>query len=374
MPRRFALIGNQAFSMLRFRSSLIAALVARNVELFALAPDYTEEHRAQIRSLGAEPVDYRMQRNGINPVQDGVTILSLVAALRAINPDYVLSYAIKPAVYGTLAAALSGVPNRFVLIEGLGHVFISRPNFENRVLKSVVLILYRAALGLTAETFFLNEDDKADFLANRLVPNKKATVIGAIGLDLRQWTPTQQPIQDPVTFTFIGRLLREKGIIEFVQAARVVKARHAAARFIILGDVDTNPSSVERTQVQGWVEEGLIEWPGHVNVKEWLAQSSVFVLPSYREGMPRSTQEAMAMGLPVITTDVPGCRETVEKGQNGYLVAANSPGALAEAMLKFIASPDKIQKMGKRSREIAEFKFDENVFNERIIRLMNVQS
>lgn len=372
MPRRFAMIGNQAFSMLNFRSSLIAALVARNIELFALAPDYTDAQRAQIRRLGAEPVDYRMQRNGLNPVQDATTLLSLAAALRSIDPEFVLSYAIKPAIYGTLAAALTGVPHRFALIEGLGHIFLSGINFRGRVLKLVAMALYRAALGLTTETFFLNEDDRVDFLANRLISTQKATVIGAIGLDLKTWTPARAAIQVPVTFTFVGRLLREKGIVEFIHAARMVKARNAAS-FVVLGDVDTNPSSIDRNQMQEWVDEGLIEWPGHVNVKEWLARSSVFVLPSYREGMPRSTQEAMAMGLPVITTDVPGCRETVDQGQNGYLVPAKSAGALAEAMQKFISNPDRIQDMGKRSRELAEIKFDENAFNHRILKAMKVE-
>lgn len=371
MPRRFALIGNQAFSMLNFRSSLIAALVEKGIEVFALAPDYTEAQRHEMRALGAEPVDFKMQRNGLNPIQDGLTLLSLVAALRKLKPDTVLSYAIKPSIYGTLAAALARAPRRFVLIEGLGHVFLGSSTIRGRMLKTIALTLYRIALSKARKVFFLNTDDRTDFLAHNLLPQSKTIVVGAIGIDIQKWSPCP-PVLSPMTFIFVGRLLREKGIVEFIDAARAIKIRHDDTRFVVLGDVDTNPSSINRTQVSQWVAEGLIEWPGHVSVKDWLAQSSVFVLPSYREGMPRSTQEAMGMGLPVITTDVPGCRETVVDGLNGYLIPAKSSQALSQAIEKFMANPDLVGEMGKQSRQIAEARFNERTFNETMIRSMGL--
>lgn len=364
MPKltRLVLIGNQAFSMLNFRGPLIKALGIAGVEVFALAPNYTAAQRAEIRALGAKPVDYRMERNGINPISDSITLASLVSVLRRIKPDIALSYAIKPVIYGTLAAAIAGVPRRFALIEGLGHVFLGAPTLKGRLLKSVACRLYRAALSRAEETLFLNQDDRADFIALNLVDSNKAHVIGPIGVDLEKWKPVP-PVLEPLTFLFVGRLLREKGICEFVEAARLVKAKDPRSHFIVLGDVDTNPSSVTPQQVRDWVEEGVIAWPGHVDVATWIANSSVFVLPSYREGVPRSTQEAMAMGRAVITTDVPGCRETVVDSVNGFLVPARNTRALATAMERFVATPTLAETMGRESLVIAQKKFSSREAN-----------
>jgi glycosyltransferase involved in cell wall biosynthesis len=163
---------------------------------------------------------------------------------------------------------------------------------------------------------------------------------------------------EPFTFLLVARLLREKGILEYVEAARLVKAKYPKVRFILLGALDVNPSSLTQKELDSWVSEGLLEWPGHVAVQPWLTQTSVFVLPSYREGLPRSTQEAMAMARPVITTDVPGCRETVIENVNGFLVPARDSAALAQAMFKFVEQPDLVGPMGQQSRLMAEMYFD----------------
>jgi len=363
---RFALIGNQAFSMLNFRGPLIQDLVAKDIEVFAFAPDYDEASRQAVHALGAQPIDHRLARTGINPFHDAATIADLVGRLRSIRADVALGYSIKPSIYGTLAAWMAGVPKRFAVIEGLGHVFMDHPTPKGRALRVVVSALYNLALGLATRTFFLNEDDRADFLRFGLVTADKTEVIGAIGVDLSVWRPAP-PVTDPMTFLFIGRLLHEKGIVEFVEAARQVKSAHPDTRFVVLGDVDSNPSSITRSLVEGWVAEGLLTWPGQVNVAPWIAQSSVFVLPSYREGVPRSTQEAMAMARPVITTDVPGCRDTVEDGANGFLVAAKDAQALAAAFHRFIENPLLVQEFGTHSRLMAEQRFDVRKANERLI-------
>lgn len=369
MPKRLALIGNQAFSMLNFRGALISTLVAEGVDVFAFAPNYTEEERNKVKALGATPVDYRMQRNGINPVEDLLTFLSLASGLRRVQVDTSFAYAIKPVIYGTMAAAVVGVPKRFALIEGLGHIFLNKPSAKGQALKTLALKLYRTALDKARHTFFLNNDDMAEFIALGLVQPSKATVVGAIGIDLEKWRPAP-PVLEPLTFLFVGRLLREKGIVEFIDAARSVKRRQPNVRFIVLGDVDTNPSSVTTEQVASWVAEGVIEWPGHVEVGPWLAQASVFVLPSYREGIPRSTQEAMAMGRPVITTDVPGCRETVVDGRNGFLVPARDATALGEAMMRFVENPRLILDQGVIARSMAESQFDVLKSNARLLKLL----
>ena len=208
-------------------------------------------------------------------------------------------------------------------------------------------------------------------MAAGLVGPDKATTIGAIGVDLDEWRPAPA-VLDPLTFLFVGRLLREKGILEMIEAAKRVKQRHPSTRFIVLGAPDSNPSSISSQQASDWVSAGLIEWPGQVDVKPWLAQSGVFVLPSYREGVPRSTQEAMAMARPVITTDVPGCRVTVEDGVNGFLVPSRDVAALEGAMLRFVDNPGLIAPMGFASRRIAEKLFDAKKSNAAILSAMHV--
>lgn len=371
MPKRLALIGNQAFSMLNFRGPLIRDIVARGHEVFAFAPDFDERSRSALRALGAEPVDHGLRRTGMNPIRDAAGLVDLVRKLRSIRPDVALGYSIKPATYGVLAAWIAGVPRRYAMIEGLGHVFMEQPSLKGQALRAAVSLLYRTALARADRTFFLNPDDREDFLQLGLIDSAKAEVIGGIGVDLDLWRPAP-PVIEPMTFLFIGRLLREKGIVELVEAIRTVKAAHPEVQFILLGDVDSNPSSVSRAEAESWVAEGLVTWPGQVDVAPWIAKSSVFVLPSYREGVPRSTQEAMAMARPVITTDVPGCRETVIEGRNGFLVPVRNAVSLAEAMVQFIEQPDLVAAMGAESRRMAKERFDVARVNGRVIEAMGV--
>lgn len=369
MGKRLALIGNQAFSMLNFRGPLIRDIVERGHEVFAFAPDFGDLTRQAVWQLGGTPVDHGFERTGINPVQDATALVDLVSKLRAIQPDIALGYSIKPATYGIMAARMAQVPRRFAMIEGLGHVFMGHQSLKGKALRVAASLLYRTALGWTERTFFLNLDDKADFLRFGLVSEKRAEVIGGIGVDLSVWKPAP-PVTEPVSFVFVGRLLREKGIIELIEAMRRVKAKRPEVQLTVLGDVDSNPSSVSRDEVEAWVAQGLVIWPGQVEVAPWIAQSSVFVLPSYREGVPRSTQEAMAMARPVITTDVPGCRETVVEGRNGFLVPAKDASALTDAMLRFVERPQLVAPMGAESRNMAEERFDVAKVNARLIEAM----
>lgn len=355
-----SIVSSQAFSLVNFRGSLISALVRENFLVYALAPDYDDELRQQIVELGAEPVDFRLARTGMSPWRDVLDMLSLAIVLRRLRPNISLGYFIKPVIYGTLAAWMVGVPRRVALIEGLGYVYTSTGKsfpWKRRVLRSAVSGLYRIALARAHCVVFLNVDDRSEFVDGGLVESARAVNLGAIGVDLRAWSPVSV-VTKPVTFLLIGRLLREKGIIEFAEAARLVKLSEPGARFVLLGGLDTNPSGLGKVQVETWVKEKLLEWPGHEAVKPWLAQASVFVLPSYREGVPRSTQEAMAMGLAVITTDVPGCRDTVVDGVNGFLVPVRDATALADAMMRFVNSPELIASMGRESRRLAVERFD----------------
>lgn len=364
--KKIAIISNYAPFLINFRAPLIKTLAARGVHVLALAPNFDDQTRAAMRALGAEPIDTVMSRTGINPIADSIDTWRLSKLLKKLRPDITFGYTIKPVIFGSIAAKLAGVPRRFAMVEGLGYVFTPGAegfSFKRKILKRIVLWLYRIGMAQADKIIFLNPDDPAELVAAGVLPANKCFLLGGIGVDLLQW-PMQPPAISPVTFMLVARLLREKGVEDYVAAARIVKNRYQNARFILLGGLDENPGSITEDDVQTWVNEGLVEWPGHTEVPPWLMQTSVFVLPSYyREGVPASTQEAMAMGRAVITTDVPGCRETVVNGENGFLIPVRNPQALAEAMMKFIEQPELIIKMGMRSRQIAEEKFDVHKIN-----------
>lgn len=370
------IIGNQAFSLLNFRGPLIVDMVAKGLEVFAFAPDYDEDTRAAVHALGAEPVDYSLSRTGMNPFRDVVDMLRLVFLLRRLKADITLTYFAKPVIYGTLAAWLARVPHRFAMIEGLGYIFtpgVGPESLKRKMLQGTVILLYSKALRHANRIFFLNKDDMNEFLKRQVVLPTKSFLLGGIGIDLNEWK-TAPSATNPVTFLLVARLLREKGIIEYVDAARIIKRKYPKTRFLLVGNLDTNPGALSRTEVETWVTEGTLAWPGHVpDVRPWLTKASVFVLPSYyREGVPRSTQEAMAMALPVITTDAPGCRETVINGVNGFLIPVRNAEALAAAMERFILQPDLIDKMGQASRRIAEERFDVRKINQIILQKMGI--
>ncbi|QNI78258.1 putative alpha-galactosyltransferase [Synechococcus sp. RS9909] len=232
--------------------------------------------------------------------------------------------------------------------------------------------LYKFALLDLNRVIFLNKDDSEQFIAGGIISRPQSFVLGAIGVDLDYFSPPDLPVSAPV-FTMIARLVREKGVEDFLNAARIVKAQYPDAFFYLLGGLDDQKKSFTNYDLCRWKSEGIVSFPGHVNVKHFLYQTGVFVLPSYyREGVPRSIQEAMAVGLPVITTDVPGCRDTVVDGLNGFLVPAHNPVSLAQAMIKFIISPEMIVKMGRESRRIASLRYNVHEVNQRLCSLIDL--
>lgn len=370
---RVVIIANQAVSLINFRGPIIQEIVKRGHDVIALAPDYNDISRSRVRDTGASPTDYCLSRTGLNPLRDVWDFLNLIRLIKSLRPDMTLAYSIKPVIYGTLASWVSRVPKRFALIEGLGYVFTEaekKLSAARLFLRTIVLLMYKLALSKATRVLFLNRDDLTEFTWNSLVSTNKAYILGPIGVDLKNFVAAL-PVKNPITFIFVGRLLKEKGLYEFVEAARQVRSQYPDTQFLILGDSDTNPGSIKRKEVEGWVRAGLVEWPGHVeDVRPWLARASVFVLPSYREGVPRSTQEAMAMARPVITTDVPGCRETVIHGVNGFLVPTRDVGSLARAMERFIQEPELIERLGKESRRLAEERFDVVKINRRFLSIL----
>ena len=374
---RILLIGTTAECVYNFRKDLILTLVAKGYEVYAFTTDYIPSELEKISALGATPVPYVFSRGGLNPLNEFKNTIILYQKIKKINPYLVLSYFAKPAIFGTLAAKMAKVPRIFAMLEGLGYTFTDQPeglSTKTKFIKQSQIALFKLSLPLADGVIFLNHDDPKDLLIHNKMQVKNVHVPVVTGADKEAFPYSARHPKNNVNFLFIGRLLKEKGINEFIEASKIVKNRHPQAKFVVLGAVDnSNLGSLTGDDVKKLVETDLIIYPGRVdNIAQWIEESDVFVLPSYREGVPKSTQEAMAIGRAVITTDVPGCRETVIDGVNGFLVPKWNPQALAEKMSYFIENPEIITQMGEESYKIAEKKFDSRRVNENMINILGL--
>jgi glycosyltransferase involved in cell wall biosynthesis len=372
-----AIVTSIAYSLANFRGQLIEDLVARGLRVYALAPDFDEKTRAAVRALGAEPLDFSLERTGMRPLRDLRDTARLTRQLRQLKPDLTFCYFVKPVIYGSLAAWAAGVKRRYALVAGLGFVFAqdaAGQGIKRRLLQRMVSRLYERAFRVCRKVFFQNDDDVAHFVsAGRLDPGKVVRLAGT-GVDLERLQPAP-PQLSPIRFLLMARLLREKGIVEFAQAGAIVRRSHPGAEFILAGGLDPNPGGLSEAEIRRWFHGDGLSWLGHVDdVVPIIRACSVYVLPSYyREGVPRSIQEAMAMARPVITTDSIGCRDTVEPDRNGFLVPVRDATSLAAAMTRFIAEPGLIETMGNESRQLAEERFNVREINAKILESMEIQ-
>jgi glycosyltransferase involved in cell wall biosynthesis len=374
---KILLIAGLADSLVNFRGPLIKALQDRGLDVHVAAPNMPENDtgRQRLIAMGLSVYQVPIRRTGINPFADLHLSWSLFLLVRKIAPDMVLAYTIKPVIYGTFAAWLARVPKRFVLITGLGYAF--QDSGKRAFLQALVQYLYRLALARAQHVFFQNKDDLFLFhKLNILSLNAPASVVNGSGVDLNSFAVKPLPetgLLGGAKFLFIGRLLGDKGVREYMQAARLVRRIHPEVEFMLVGWKDSNPNSIIQDELDYWVADRSIEFLGRLtDVRPAIEACSVFVLPSYREGTPRSVLEAMSMGRPIITTDAPGCRETVIEGENGFLVPVKDVDALVKAMERFILDPSLISRMGKRSREIAEEKYDVHKVNAVMLNAMGI--
>ncbi len=374
-PRRILVIAGLNRSLINFRGPLIKALCDAGLEVHAAAPELTTNFvvAGKLREWGVSCHDVVLQRAGINPVTDLQGLVGLYRLMREVRVDAVLGYTIKPVIYGTLAAWIARVPRRFALITGLGYAFTGEATGKRKLIQQMARKLYALALGMSERVFFQNPDDQALFRELKLVPARvPSTVVNGSGIDLSQFQPAALP-QKQTVFLLIARLLGDKGIREYVAAAREIRKRHPEVVFRLVGAVDDNPDSVSTEEVESWQQDGTIEYLGRLDdVRPAIEGCSVYVLPSYREGTPRTVLEAMAMGRAIITTDAPGCRETVVDGDNGFLVPVKSVDKLVEAMQRFIDKPELAAQMGGRSRQIAEDKYDVHKVNQVMFSAMGI--
>ena len=370
---RIAVVGGFAPSLINFRRELLEALVAAGHDVVAAA---SEDDPAIGRALGELGVTYRpipLSRTGSNPLDDLKTLYRFYRAWRDLQPDIILAYTIKPVAYGLFAARLAGVQRRHAMITGLGSGLVEAHGVGGRVKKAIALFLYRRGLKGAKAVFFQNPDNQAFFNSHGLIgPSSRQVLINGSGVNLDQFAPSP-PDAGRLAFLLIARLLIDKGIRDYAAAARLVKARHPDARFLLLGPADQSPMSLPAAEREAWQREGVIEYLGTTDdVRPHIRAASVYVLPSYHEGTPRSTLEAMAIGRAVITTDVSGCRETVVHGENGLLVPARDPEALAEAMMTLIRQPEQVLAMGRASRRLVEGRFDVHKVNRIVLETLGV--
>jgi glycosyltransferase involved in cell wall biosynthesis len=386
-------IAGYSRSLLLFREALLRELGERGCRVTACAAEDDAETSERLRSLHVDYHSARLQRAGTNPLRDLVYLYDLVRLMRQCRPDIVLAYTHKPILFGTLAAALCRVPAMFSMVTGLGYAFIGAQGARQWFIRRLVEVLYKLAARGNRTVFFLNSDDRDEFLARGiLAAGIRTVIVNGEGVDLSFFGPAP-PVEDPPAFLLIARLLKDKGIVEFAEAARLVRAQHERARFHLVGPLDPNPAALSLETVLNWQREGVLTYHEEVyDVRPYLAQCSVYVLPSYREGTPHTVLQAMAMGRPVITTDAPGCRDTVlcsaaalerlraarpgsasiVEGLNGFLVPVRNVEALAAAMECFIHKPALVSTMGLQSRAIAAQRYDVRLVNAELLAEMGI--
>ena len=360
--RTIVLSINTSWNIVNFRRNLIVRLQREGYDVVALAP--RDAHSDTLVAMGVRYFPVDIDSKGLSPVHDLKLAAQYYRILKALRPVAFLGWTIKPNVYGSLAAHALGIPviNN---ISGLGTAFI-----KIGLLTRIVRMLYRTALARSSTVFFQNRHDRDLFVAQRLVRAPRTALLPGSGIDLAQFVPESASEAATPVFLMVARLLRDKGVVEFADAARIVRETRPDVAFELLGFLDVqNRTAIDRDTVEGWEREGCLRYLGEAaDVRPYLARATAVVLPSYREGMPRSLLEAAAMGRPLIATDVPGCTEIARAGQNAFLCAPRDARSLADAMLALLAlDADARTAMGRRSREIAEREFDVSVVEARYL-------
>jgi glycosyltransferase involved in cell wall biosynthesis len=371
---KIVVIASLAYSLVNFRGRLLEAMVAAGHEVVACAPDEDPEIERRLGTIGIAYRRMPMARAGLNPFVDVTTLLWLIRFFRRERPAIVLAYTQKPIIYGGIASRLAGQGRFFAMVSGLGHVFSDGGSRAMRLLRRVVSVMYRSALTRAEAVFVFNTDDRDEMLRNRIIrADTNVVQVPGSGVDLAHYRQAPVPSGAPV-FLVIARLLRSKGLNEYVSAARIVRFACPGATFRLLGPTDPGPAGIAQAEIDAWAREGVIEYLGETrDVRPCLATSSVFVLPSwYREGLPRTILEAMATGRAVITTDMPGCREPIDEGRNGYVVPPRDVPALAQAMMRFVEMPSLAADMGSAARRTAEERFAVERVNAILLNAMGV--
>ena len=342
---------------------LVRTFLRLGYEVVAIAPE--DEYSQQLVLEGCRYYPIKMENKGTNPLQDLLLTKRFYDTYRRVKPDVILQYTIKPNIYGSLAAKLAGIPT-INNVSGLGTVFLVR-----NMVSKVALKLYKLAFRFPEKVFFQNKEDRQLFLEHHLINERITDVLPGSGIDTERFKPAQDFTRNKnFTFLMVARVLYEKGVVEYVEAARIIRAQYPEVRCQLLGGIDESGNiGIKRAIFESWVAEGAIEYLGTSGtVEAHITEADCVVLPSYREGTPKTLLEAAAMGKPIVTTNVPGCRETVIEGWNGFLCEVKDAADLADKMIRMYCLPEgELASMGKASRKLAEEKFDERYVIEKYL-------
>lgn len=365
--QRVAIIGSLARSLINFRGPLIAEMTARGHEVHALAPEIDGDTANRLRAIGAIPISVNLSATSLNPYAGLQTIRQLTRTLLEIQADVVVAYTIKPVVLGAAAARAAGVARFVPFVTGLGYAFTGGSEPKRLISRGLAMILYRRAFARSTVALFQNPDDVLEFRRLGLLPSRlPVAIVNGSGVDIGHFESSPLP-PDP-SFLMVARLLGDKGVREYAAAACRLKQLQPRVRITLAGGVDSSPDAIGKAEL-GRIMAAGVDYIGRLeDVRPAMKAHSVYVLPSYREGTPRSVLEALAMARAIITTDAPGCRETVMPGRNGLLVPPRDATSLFEAMKRFVDEPGLAARMGPISRALAEEKYDVRLVNADILR------
>lgn len=357
MKKTILFCANTAWCIYQYRNGILRELLGKGIRVVVVAP--RDHGSTRLTAMGCDVIDVEISPKGVNPGEDLLLLNRLYRIYQSVRPDFIFHFTIKPNIYGAVAAKLAGIPS-ISMITGLGYTFIAKT-----WVSKVAALLYRTALRFPKQIWFLNQDDRSVFLQYRLIKESGTQLLPGEGVNTSYFCPcTSARADNNFRFLMIGRLLWDKGIQEYVNAAKSLKRRYPHAHFQLLGAAGVqNPSAVAREQVEAWQRDGIIDYLGTADdVRPYILQSDCVVLPSYREGLPRTLLEAGAMQRPLVATNVPGCREVVHDGINGFLCDAKSSASLEHALDKMLRlEPMLREKMGEASRKLVTEQFEESI-------------
>jgi len=367
--KKIVVIGTDPGMLLNFREDLLKSLVCAGLLVKTLSNPLNKNQKIRLKSIGVSASSISISRNSLNIVHDIQTFIKIFFAYKKIKPDIVLSYTIKPVIWGGIASRFTKV-DFYALITGLGFTFHG-DSLKRRVLTSLVIFLYKISLKKSKAVIFQNKDNRDVFVSKGIVSFSKTYVVNGSGVDITKFNVERFP-KNTIRFLCISRLLGEKGLREYAEAARIVKDKFPNVEFDLVGSEDSSPDAIALNEVGNW--SGYINYRGSSSdVRKYIKECHVYVLPSYHEGLPRSTLEAMSMGRPVLTTNAVGCKETVKNSVNGFMVPVKSVEKLVEIMIWFVEHSDQIKKMGLESRKMAEDRFDVRKVNKEMLKIMDIR-
>lgn len=367
---KIAVLSSHTESLFWFRMDMMKDFIKQGHSVIAMGPENEQMWKPKFQENKIEYRQLSVERNGLNPLKDFQTYKELANFMKKEKPDKIFTYQAKTVIYGSLAAKFNGIKESYSLIAGLGSVFRGT-GVKNNIVKTIMKIEYQAACSANRKVFFQNDDDKNEFVDNCLVDEDRVVVINGSGVNIKKFEPKPLPAQP--AFLYIGRLIRDKGIIEYLEACKRVKAKYPDVRCMLVGPYDSNPSALRPKELEPYILNGVVEYFGEQSdVRPFISQCSTYVLPSYHEGTPKTVLEAMAMGRAIITSDAPGCKETVKDGCNGYLVKVKDIDSLVRKMEFLLLNREIEKEMGKESSKIAREKYDVRLVNLDIMKTMGL--